>query len=231
MADRYSYEFKKFKSGARRGKDYCNKRSVKTGKVVSTFSKASKVKNARNTVRAQIRRVEDREIDEELRKTAKKYHGNYGDLREDYDKAIKIARLEERKRIKRERKEGKKPSGRKSRTLKQSVHDKLKKKIGYVTTYRFVWVVRERFGGRWDSPYIAAQRADSYSGDHFNKVKAYVKEISDPIIQRDKEDADFMIMPHTPSGACVRLIDRETDISDRKYGLGKAGCKRFPFDH
>lgn len=229
MADRYSYEFKTFRSGARRGKVYVNKRSIKTGKVVSTFSKASKVKNARNTVRAQIRRAEDREIDEELRKIAKKYHGNYGDLREDYNKLIKIERLNERKRIIRERKAGKKPSGRKSKTLKQSVHDKLKRNIGYVTTYRFVWVVRERFGGRWDSPYIAAQRADSYPGDQFDKVKAYVKEISDPIIDRDKEDVDFMIMPNTPSGACVRLIDRETDESDRKYGLGKVGCDPFLF--
>lgn len=221
MVDKYTYEFKKFKSGKQRGKDYVNKRSVKTGKVISRVSNPSKVKNARNTVRAQKRRAEDRKIDDLLRETAQKYHGNYGDMKDDYDKAIKVARLEEQKRIVRERKTGKKPSGRKPETLKREVVNKLERTVGYVTTFRLYWVVQLHK----DSPYIAAQQANSFKGDRFDEVKEWVNEASYPIINEAKSDKDFIILPHSHSGACVRLIDRETDETVRKHELG-VGCSR-----
>ena len=217
--NRYQYEFKKFKSGKRKGQTYCNVRSVKTGKTIRTVSSKKKVQSAVKSAKQQKTRAEDKAIDEKLRKTAKRHGGNYADVKEQYEKDLKIEKEKEKKRVKRLRKQGGKPLGRKSKSIKKDILEKIDRSCGYVTTMRCYWVVR------YDkqSPYVEAQYAESYEGDKFNLACYEIDEISLPIIEREKSDKHYHIVRGSNSGACVRLIDRETEQTIRRHEHG-VGC-------
>lgn len=221
MVNRYSYEFKKFASGKRRGQTYCNIRSVKTGKTIRTVSSEAKVKTAIKSAKQQDYREDERLLDQELRIIAKRHGANYEDLKEDYKKAIKTKKRKEKRRVTKLHKEGKKPYGRKVKTLKRDIIRDIDKTAGYVTTWRLYWIVQEGT----DTPYIGAQGAASYEGNEFTIAQELVQDVSLPIIDEAKTNPDFNIVPGSSSGACVRLIDRETQQTIRKYELG-VGCKR-----
>lgn len=221
MATRYSYEFKKFASGRQKGKQYVNIRSAKTGRLIRRVSTVSGLKTAHKSAKQQVYRAEEELIDKELREIAKKHKGDYHHLKQRYNKQIEIEKHLEVKRVKQSRKEGKKPYGRKLKTLKKSVVSNIEASSGYVTVWRLYWVVQEGT----DTPYIAAQGVDTYQGDQMDKAIKDVKHWSLPIIRRDESDKDYNILPGSGSGACVRLIDRETQNTVDAYQLG-VGCAR-----
>lgn len=221
MTVRYFYEFKTFKSGGRKGKEYVNIRSVKTGKTIKTVSSKTKVSSAHKAAKQQVTRSEAKEIDQELRRIADEHDGNYNQLKIRYKSGLDAEKKKEKQRRKQSKKEGKQVYGRKLSTLKKSVTKDLDKTSGYVTTWRLFWVTQIAK----DSPYIEAQGAGADKGDQFKYAVDMVKDYSLPIIARDKQDYDYKIVSGSGSGACVRLIDRYTQKTVKSFGLG-VGCKR-----
>lgn len=97
------------------------------------------------------------------------------------------------------------------------------KGIQYITLWRMHWVVSE---GR-KSPYIAVHDGgsfrDKYYIDAINNFKTcvdLVKEHSNPLINADTSNYDFNIVSGSGSGAGVRLIYRETEVTIKKFELG-----------
>lgn len=221
MANRFEYQFKKYRTGKRRGQEYVNIISVKTGKTIKTFSSKTRLKTAHRSAKQQMRRQSDAKYDRELRSIAKYHRVSYESVKERYETQIDVEKGIEAARVKELRKQGKKPHGRKLKKIKKSILQKLEETSGYITTYRLYWVVQDGT----DSPYIAAQGAGVYMGDQMDKAIKYVKHYSLPIIERAKGDKDYVILKGSNSGACVKLIDRETQDCIDAYQLG-IGCSR-----
>lgn len=219
--NRYLYEFKTYKSGSRKGKEYCNVRSVKTGKTIRTVSSVKSLKTVHKSVKQQLTRTETKAIDQELRRIADEHGGDYNQLKIRYKKGLDSEKKKEKQRRKQSKKEGKQVYGRKLTTLKKTVTKDLEKTSGYVTVWRLYWVTQI---GK-DSPYIEARGAGAYNGNEFKIAVDVVEEVSLPILAQDKQEWDYNIVPGSGSGACVRLIDRYTQETVKSFGLG-VGCKR-----
>lgn len=96
MTARYSYEFKKFKSGSRKKQEYCNIRSVKTGKVIKTVSSKANLSSAHKAVGQQKRRAKDEKAWANVEDDVKKSGGT----RKQYERAVKRERAANTKAIK-----------------------------------------------------------------------------------------------------------------------------------
>lgn len=221
MTDRHFYEFKKFKSGSRKGKEYINIRSIKTGKVIRSVSSAKKLKSVYKNIEVQEVRKTDLEIQHSIQEIAKKYGANPEYVKKQYEKELEISIEKEKQRVKELRKKGEKPHGRKRKTLKTDIIKNFERTAGYVVTWRLFWVVSE-YG---QSPFIEAQGAGSYEGNDTDDAIEEVDLWSLPIINRDRRDPDYEIVEGSGSGACVRVIDRERGKTIDRYQLG-VGCKR-----
>lgn len=200
-------------------KEYWVKISAKTNKVVQRVSKPQKIKVFRKRQQSQKYRKEQKAIDDEIVAITKKYNGNYATIKKRYLRQLKREQKAEKDRVKTEKAKGGKPRGRKKSSLKKDALKYASKRAGYQTIYRFWWVVKV---GR-DTPEIWAQQADSTEGNQFETVKDYVDEISKPIISEVKGIKNAVFV--SGSGACVRLIDRDSKVTIRQYGLG-SGCVR-----
>ena len=219
MANRYEYEFKTFKSGKRKGQEYVNIRSTKTGKVIHTYSSNKRLKSAKKSYKQQIRRKTQKEINKKLKKIAESTGSNYEDLKKRYDKEIAQQTKKEKERIKRLKKEGKKPTGKKPETIKKEVLKALIKETGYLTTYSWFFTASINY----QSPEIFSQRAGRYLSDEFDNMVEWVKDAYKRVTNKMKEYQHAAFADNW--GACVRLIDLESDRIVRKFEMGR-GCRR-----
>ena len=219
MANRYKYEFKTFKSGKRKGMEYVNIRSVKTGKVIHTYSSKKKLKSAKKSYKQQLRRKQQKEINKKLKKIADSTGSNYEDLKDRYNKAISQEKKKEKERIKKLKKEGRKPRGRKPETIKKEVLKALIAQTGYLTTYSWFFTVSINY----QSPEIFSQRAGRYISDEFDNMVDWVKDAYRRVTNKMKEYQHAHFVDNW--GACVRLIDLESDKVVRKFEMGR-GCRR-----
>lgn len=200
-------------------KEYWVKISAKTNKVIQRVSKPQKIKTFKKRQQSQRYRQKQVRLEKEFKQIAKTYNGNVADIRETYKKQLALEVKKERLRLKQLEKEGKKPYGRKRKSLKKDALQSARDTAGVVTVFRFWWVVKV---GR-DTPEVWAQQAEATNGEHFKIVKSYVNDISKPIMAEVKRTKGAVFV--SGSGACVRLIDRETKRTVKQYELG-AGCVR-----
>lgn len=200
-------------------KEYWVKISAKTNKVIEKVSITEKIRTFKKRQQSQKYRQQQKHLNKEIERIAKTYNGNPERIKSRYKRQLAKEIRDERRRLKQLKKEGKKPYGRKLSTLKKDALKHSEESAGYVTIFRFWWVVKV---GR-DTPEVWAQQAEATEGEHFKTVKDYVNEISKPILEEVKRTKGAVLIDG--SGACVRLIDRETKKSIKQYELG-AGCVR-----
>lgn len=129
MVVRYSYEFKTFKSGNRKGEEFCNIRSVKTGKTVRTVSSKANLSSAHKSVGQQKRRAaQDAEW-----KSVEGVVTKRGGTRKQYETARTRLTKEEKQRLKEDKKAGPR--------RKKFFQTRASEKTGYTTTIRAFYQV------------------------------------------------------------------------------------------
>lgn len=241
------YEFKTFQRGKRKGQEYCNIRSVKTGKLLKSVSSKVKVKTAHKSAQQQVSRALDRRVKSELIFIAETRHANIGDLMKDYKKDLQEAKTKEKIRMIEGKLAGKRMRGTKPETIKKSVLSKIEKRTGHVTTFRYGIAVTDISpSGQELTPRVIARGSGTLEGMQLAKAIQHVRYVINkslrsytPVHQRGKakghpmdidwlwhEDtraiADFDLHPR--SGICIKVIDRETsEPVGTKYQRG-VGC-------
>lgn len=215
MGVKFIYDFRINKNG----KPYAVKISAKTGKVIEKVSKPNKIKTYKKRVKSQKYRQKQTLLKKQFKDIAKTYDGDSISLEIKYKRQLAKEIAAEKRRVKELKKEGQKPYGRKRKTLEGDSLEFVRRSAGYVTVFRFWWVVKV---GR-DTPEIWGQEAGSFEGNQFTETKDYVNDISKAIIDEVKGTKGAVFV--SGSGACVRLINRETQKTIKSYPIG-AGCVR-----
>lgn len=204
MTTRYSYEFKTFKSGKRKGQSYCNVRSTKTGKTIKTVSSKANLRTAYQSYSQQKRRAIKKKEWETNRKSVEARGGT----RKQYEKAKKRLTEKDKERIKIE----KDANSRRKRTLQRQAIEK----TGYSTCIHAFYQI-----GRTPKaqPYIVGESDAEHDvdieysswqqkldGDNF---KYNIEDLRRDF-QREIEDAETSELQVFYGGYEITVVDNET---------------------